>query len=152
MTVKEQIDADLKVALLAGNKVLVTTLRGLKSAVLYVEVAANKRDTGLTDQETVDVLRKEAKKRQESADLYAKGGNAEKAQAEQAELQVIEKYLPEQMSDEDLEKLIDQALSEVGDAGQAVMGKVIGKVKELSQGSVDGGRIAASVKKRLGQS
>jgi uncharacterized protein YqeY len=72
---KQQIDADLKTAMLAGDKTLVTTLRGLKSAILYVEVAENAREKGLPEDAVVAILQKEAKKRQESADLYLQGGN-----------------------------------------------------------------------------
>ncbi len=149
MSVKQQIDQDLKQAMLGGDKVLVTTLRGLKSAILYVEVATGKRDEGLPDEEIMTVLAKEAKKRQESADLYDQGGNAEKAAAEREEKRVIEQYLPAQLSDEDLNKLVDQALSEVEATGPQAMGQAIGKVKQLSQGQADGARIAAAVKARL---
>ncbi|HSX47065.1 MAG TPA: GatB/YqeY domain-containing protein [Patescibacteria group bacterium] len=149
MSVKQQIDQDLKQAMLGGDKVLVTTLRGLKSAILYVEVATGKRDEGLPDEEIRTVLAKEAKKRQESADLYDQGGNAEKAAAEREEKRVIEQYLPAQLSDEDLNKLVDQALSEVEATGPQAMGQAIGKVKQLSQGQADGARIAAAVKARL---
>jgi hypothetical protein len=149
MSFKEQIDRDLKAAMLGGDKTLAMTLRGLKSAILYAEVAANKRESGLEEQELITVLRKEAKKRQESADLYQQGGNAEKAEAELAELKVIEGYLPAQMSDDKLNKLVEQAVSEIGEATPQAMGRIIARVKELGDGSVDGGRIAAKVKERI---
>lgn len=151
MAIKNQIDQDLKSALLGGDKVLATTLRGFKSAILYAEVAAGKRDRGLEDNEIIQVLRKEAKKRQESADLYQKGGNQEKADAELAELQAIQTYLPKQLSDEQLEKLVEQAVSEADDESPQAMGKIIGRVKALSNDQADGGRIAAMVKQRLKQ-
>lgn len=146
---KVQIEQDLKTAMLAGDKTLVTTLRGIKSAILYAEVASNKRDEGLSDQEMVDILRKELKKRQESADLYAQGGNQERQEAELTEAKVIEKYLPQQLPDEELNKLVDEAISEIGPASQQTMGQLIGKVKALSGGSVDGSRIATAVKGRM---
>lgn len=151
MAIKNQIDQDLKSALLSGDKVLATTLRGLKSAILYAEVAAGKRDKGLEDNEIIQVLRKEAKKRQESADLYKKGGNQEKATAELAELQAIEVYLPKQLSGEQLEELVEQAVSETDDKSPQAMGKIIGRVKVLSNDQADGRRIAAMVKQRLKQ-
>src|SRR5581483_2528093 len=98
MSIKGAIEADLKQAMLAGDKTLVETLRGLKSAIQYAEVAAGTRGSD-DDQAVQAVLAKEAKKRQESADLYQQGGNNEKAQVELAEKAVIEKYLPEQMSE-----------------------------------------------------
>ncbi len=85
MGLKQQIDADLKTAMLAGDKVLVTTLRGLKSVILNVEVAEGSRETGLADDKIISLLQKEAKKRQESADLYLQGGSVERQQAELAE-------------------------------------------------------------------
>jgi len=149
MTIKEQIDADLKTAMLGGDKTLTTTLRGLKSAILYVEVAANKREEGLTDDEVIDLFGKEAKKRQESADLYTQGGNEEKAKAEMAEKLVIEAYLPEQMNDEELKNLVEAAITETGAASMQDMGKVIGLVKQRAGAGADGGRIAAMVKEKL---
>jgi uncharacterized protein YqeY len=151
MSIKERIEADLKQALLAGNKTLVTTLRGLKSAILYVEVAEGKRDKGLDDQEVVSTLRKEAKKRKESAELFKQGGRAEKAQAETEELHVIEAYLPPELDEEDLLQFVDQAIQDVSAKTMQEMGKVISRVKELTKGQVDGGRIAQKVKERLGK-
>lgn len=149
MSIKEQLDADLKTAMLAGDKVLVTTLRGLKSAILYAEVAANKREEGLPDEEVVNLFNKEAKKRQESADLYKQGGNTEKAEAELTEKEVIEKYLPAQMSDEELKKLVDDAVVQTGASGMQDMGKVIGLVKSKAGSVADGSRIATLVKEKL---
>lgn len=148
MSLKSQIEQDLKTAMLAGDKVLTNTLKGIKSAVLYEEVAQNKRDEGLSDTEVTAVLSKEAKKRQESADLYKQGGNNERAQAELSEKSVIEKYLPAPLSDEELEKLVDQAISEYGQN----MGQIIGWVKSHSDGRADGQRIANVVKARLNNS
>lgn len=149
MSIKEQIEADLKTAMLAGDKVLTTTLRGLKSAILNVEVAENKRDTGLTDDVVTSILGKEAKKRQESADMYTQGNSPEKAAAETLEKQVIEKYLPTQMDDEALKNLVEAAITETGAAGMQDMGKVIGLVKARAGSTADGGRIAGMVKERL---
>jgi uncharacterized protein YqeY len=146
---KARIDQDLKVALLAGDKVLATTLRGLKSVILYAEVAKGVRDTGISDEEITALFSKEAKKRQESADLYKQGGNEEKATAELTEKAVIEQYLPKQLSDEELQQLVDAAVAEVGADGPSAMGQVIGAVKQKTAGQADGGRIAQLVKERL---
>jgi uncharacterized protein YqeY len=146
---KPRIDQDLKKALLAGDKVLVTTLRGLKSVILYAEVAKGARDEGLADEEIIALFSKEAKKRQESADLYKQGGNEEKAAAELSEKAVIEAYLPKQLSDEELERLIDEAISNLDAAGPSAMGQVIGVVKQKTAGQADGARIAQLVKERL---
>jgi uncharacterized protein len=146
---KDRIDQDLKKALLGGDKTLATTLRGLKSTILYAEVAKGLREQGLPDEEIVVLLAKEAKKRQESADLYYKGGNAERAEAELAEKKVIEGYLPQQLSDEELGKLVDEAISTVSATGPQAMGQVIGAVKQKAASKADGARIAQMVKERL---
>ena len=146
---KVRIDQDLKKALLAGDKVLATTLRGLKSVILYAEVAAGKRDPGLGDDEIVTLLAKEAKKRQESAELYVRGGSQERADKELAEKAIIESYLPEQLSDEELGTLVDEAVAATGATEAKDMGKVIGAVKAKAGNSADGAKIAQLVKERL---
>lgn len=150
MMIKQQIDNDLKAAMLGGDKTLATTLRGLKSAILYAEVASGKREEGLSDEAIIDLLAKEAKKRQESADLYQKGNSPDRAAAELAEKKTIERYLPAQLSDDELRALVDRAIAEVGAAGSQAMGQVIGKVKQASKGQADGARIASLVRERLG--
>jgi uncharacterized protein YqeY len=149
MNLKQRIDADLKSAMLGGDKTLVTTLRTLKSVILYAELASGEREQGLSDKDIITLLRKESKKRQESAELFAQGGNQTKADDELQELKVIEAYLPAQLSDEALTGLVDQAFSDVNDNSPQAMGKLIARVKELSGGAVDGGRIAMAVKQRL---
>jgi uncharacterized protein YqeY len=149
MSIKQQIDADLKTAMLAGEKTLVTTLRGLKSAILYVEVAEGARDQGLPEEKVIAILQKEAKKRQESADLFKQGGNDEKHQAELTEKTVIEKYLPEAMSEEDIAKLVDDEIAATGASGMQSMGQVIGAVKAKAGSSADGSVIARIVKEKL---
>lgn len=148
MNLKQRIDQDLKQAMLGGDKTLTSTLRGLKSAILYVEVAQGSRDQGLSDDEIVRVLQKEAKKRQESADLYRQGGNEAKAAAELDEKTVIERYLPAKMSQEELTALVDAVVAEVG-RDKANMGHIIGAVKQKAGAAADGAVIAGLVKERL---
>lgn len=149
MSLKERLEADLKTALLSGDKALASTLRLLKSAILYVEVAKNKRDTGLNDEEIIEVLAKEAKKRQESADLYIQGGNQERAAAEQQEKKIIEKYLPQQLSSDEIIAIINEVSAELGGINPQTMGRVIGEVKQRAGASADGGEIARLVKEKL---
>jgi uncharacterized protein len=149
MSLKEKIDQDLKTAMLSGDKVLTTTLRGLKSAVLNVEIAENKRDQGLSDDELITVLQKEAKKRQESADLYKQGGSGEKAEAELEEKRVIEKYLPAQLSEDEIADVVDQAIADIGASGMQAMGQVIGQTKQKLGAAADGAIIARIAKERL---
>lgn len=146
---KQQLEQDVKKALLAGDKELATTLRSLKSVILYAEVAKGVREEGLGDEEIITLFSKEAKKRQESADLYKKGGNEARAGAELTEKAVIEAYLPKQLTDEELVTIIDGVITELGLSGPQAMGQVIGQVKQKSANQADGARIAQLVKQRL---
>lgn len=146
---EKRIEQDLKVALLSGDRLKVDTLRGIKSALLYAKVEQGKRESGLSPSEEISVLSKESKKRQESADLYAQGGSAERAKAELAEKSIIDKYLPKQLSEEEIATLIDESIAKLGMADASGMGQVIADVKARSAGAADGGRIAKLVKDKL---
>ena len=147
--IKERLEQDLKQALLAGDKFKATVIRGLKSVILYAEVEKGVRDTGLEDEAVVTVFSKEAKKRQESADLYIKGGDQERADKELAEKKIIEEYLPQQLSDEELAAVVQDVVTSLGASGPQAMGQVIGAVKQKTAGQADGGRIADMVKAKL---
>jgi uncharacterized protein len=146
---QEEIDKDLKSALLAGDRAKVETLRGLKNALQYEAVASGSKDRSLTDEQIQRVLAREAKKRQEAADLYQQGGNQERANAELAEKQVIENYLPEQASEEEIRKTVEEEIAKLGSPTLADMGKVIGAVRGRLGASADGATIAGLVKERL---
>ncbi len=148
-TIKQRLQDDVKTAMLAGDSARLECLRGLKSAILYAEVAAGKREEGLSDDEILALLAKEAKKRQESADLYVQGGSQERADKELAEKVVIEAYLPEQMSEDELAQVIDEVISQVKPDSMQQMGQVIGQVKLRVGNSADGSVIARIVKERL---
>lgn len=151
MAIRQQLDDDVKSALLAGDSIRVDTLRGLKSVILYADVAAQKRDSGgISDEEILNLFAKEVKKRQESADLYVKGGSQERADKELAERAIIEEYLPEQMTDGELMKVIDDVIAEQKAEGVQAMGKVIGAVKSKVGSTADGAKVAQFVKERLG--
>ncbi len=149
MNIKQQLDTDLKSAMLAGDKTLVTTLRGLKAAILNAEVAEGARETGLANDKVIAILQKEAKKRQESAEMYVRGGRQEKADAELAEKSVIERYLPAQLSEEEISEIINETIAATGASGMQAMGQVIGAVKAKAGASADGAVIARLVKERL---
>jgi uncharacterized protein YqeY len=150
MGIRQQLDDDVKAAMLAGDSLRVDTLRGLKTAVLYADVATKTRDSGGIDDDAITALLfKEAKKRQESADLYVRGGSQERADKELAEKAIIETYLPKQLSDEELGALVDAAIQATGASEAKDMGKVIGAVKAKAGNSADGSAIARLVKERL---
>jgi uncharacterized protein len=149
MSIKEQIQSDLKTAMLAGDKQKAGVLQGVKSAILYVEVETGKRETELDDNEVLRVLAKEAKKRQESIELYEQGGNSEQASQEKYEKEIIESYLPKQLSEEELTALIDATISKLGADSMKDMGRVITEVKNQAGAGADGATMARLVKERL---
>ncbi len=149
MGLKQQIDADLKASLLAGDKTKATVLRGLKSAILYAELAQGVKEVGLDENGILTVLGKESKKIQESIVLYRQGGDEARVQKESDEKQIVDAYLPAQATDDDIDQAIDEAMSGLS-PDQLNMGLVIGKVKQKLGLSADGGRIAAKVKQKLG--
>ena len=149
MTLKEQIDKDLKTAMLSGDKTTVETLRGLKSVILYDEVAKGQKAEGISDNEIVSLLQKEAKKRQESADLYTTGGNDDRARQELSEKGIIENYLPKSLSEEEMNALVDSVIAELDNPDMSKMGQIISLAKERSGGSADGASLASIVKARL---
>jgi len=149
MTLKEQIDKDLKIAMLSGDRTTVDTLRGLKSVVLYDEVAKGKKTEGIPDNEIISLFQKEAKKRQESADLYTTGGNEDRAKQELVEKAIIENYLPKGLSDEEMSTLVDGVLGEFDNPDMSKIGQIIALAKVRSGGSADGATLANLVKARL---
>lgn len=151
MNIKSQIDAEIKSAMLAGDKALVTTLRGIKATILNAEVAEGARESGLADDKIISLLQKEAKKRQESADLYKQGDREELAEKEMYEKSVIEKYLPQQMEESEIAIIVDEIISETGASGMQSMGQVIGLVKAKLGASADGSVVARIVKERLSE-
>ena len=148
---QEKIDQDLKQAMLAGDKTKAETLRTLKSALQNEAIAQNARDSGLSDDQVMKVLQRESKKRLEAAELYNRGGSDDRANAEMDEKAVIDSYLPEQMGEEELAKLVDEQIAATGAAGPQDMGKVIGAVKAKVGAAADGGAIAKLVKEKLNQ-
>ena len=144
---KNKINDDLKSAMLAREENTVTALRSLKGAILEVEVAEGKRDSGLGDEEIEKILQREIKKRKESIDIYRANGRDELAGKEQAEINLLEAYLPKQMTDEEILAIIDEVLNDNGD--QVVnIGKVIGSVKAAVGSRADGARVAKLVQER----
>jgi len=147
--IKQKLDDDLKAALLAGDTLKTSVLRGLKSAILYAEVAAGSREIGLDDENILQLFGKEAKKRQESADLYIKGGDQVRAEKELQEKQIIEAYLPQQLTEAELTSIAQHIIEEQHMSGLQDMGKAIGLVKTQVGASAEGGVIARIVKELL---
>ncbi len=150
MSIKDDINGDLKKALLSNDKQTATTLRGLKSIILDVEISEGKRDTGLSEEEVIKVLVKAEKQRKESASMYDQAGETERAAAERQEIGIIRRYLPEEVSEEKINSLIDDVIASTPDVSLQSMGMIIGKVKNVAGPTADGGLIAKLVKDRLG--
>ena len=146
---EQKLEQDIKSALLSGDKITVTTLRGLKAKLLNIKVASGKRDSGLDDEEVITAFAKEAKQRQESADLYIQGGDKTRAEAELKEKAIIEAYLPKQLSDTEISEAIEAAIKELDVTDVSRMGQVIGQVKSKLGATADGSVIARLTKERL---
>ena len=140
--VLEQIQADTREAMKGGDKLRVSTLRMLTSALQL-----DAKDGG---EDATAVLARERKKRIEAADAYRKAGRADQADAEQAEAELISAYLPEQISDEELAAIVDEAVSASGADSVKDMGRVMGAVMPKVKGRADGNRVSAAVRDRLG--
>jgi uncharacterized protein YqeY len=150
MNIKEQLTQDIKKALLEGDKFKATVLRGLKSTILYAEVAEGKRETGLQDDQIITLLQKEAKKRQDSIDMYAKAGEQERADKELAEKEIIASYLPAQLLESEIAEHVDAVIADLNAQDSKSMGQVIGAVKARTGGAADGATVARLTKERLG--
>ncbi len=146
---KDKIQADLKEAMLARDALRTQTLQGLKAVILNEEVAKKVREEGLDDTAIEQLVAREAKKRDEAAGLFEQGGNQESADKERAEKEILSAYLPEQLSEEDIAKLVDEVVAEINPAGPQDMGKVIGGVKARAGNTADGATVARLVKEKL---
>jgi uncharacterized protein YqeY len=147
-TLKATVQSDLHDAMRARDKVRSGALRMALTSITNEEVAG-KEARELSDDEVLKVLAKEAKKRKEAATAYRDAGHPERAEAEEAELAVLEAYLPAQLGDAELEALVSQAVTETGATGMPQMGQVMKTAQALVAGRADGGRVAAAVKAAL---
>ncbi len=151
MTLKEQLRSDLTAAIKSGDKLTASTLRMALAAVTTEEVAG-KQARELSDADVVSVLTKESKKRREAATAYDDAGRPELAEKERAEGDVLGRYLPQPLTDEEVAAIIDEAVATAattGATGPAAMGQVMKLVQPQVAGRADGGAVAAMVKQRL---
>ncbi len=148
MSLKSQITEDMKSAMKAGEKDRLKVVRLIMAAIKQVEV--DKR-VELDDAGVLAVLDKMVKQRRDSVEQFEKGNREDLAAIERAEIEVLEKYLPEQLSDEDLAALIDEVIAATGAESIRDMGKVMGQMKAKAAGRADMGAVGAAVKARLNQ-
>lgn len=143
-----QISEDIKKAMLAREKVALEALRGVKKEFLEAKTAKGSDGT-LTDEVAVKILQKMVKQRKESASIFTQQNRPDLAENELAEVVVIEKYLPAQMSDEELEKIVSEIIAQVGATGSQDMGKVMGVASKQLAGKAEGRLISEKVKSLL---
>ena len=142
---KEQINADLKTAMLARNAFETTVLRGLKASILDEEVKLGKREEGLNNDEIETLVAREVKKRKEAAGLL----DEERAKNELKEAEILSKYLPEMASEDEIRAAVKAEISAMGEVSIKQMGAIIGKMKAKFGNSADGAVLANIVKEEL---
>jgi uncharacterized protein YqeY len=145
----ERLQEDLKDAMRAKDEQKLSIIRMLKSAIQYYEI--NKGGAGYvaTDEDIIDVIGKEIKKRRESIELYIRGERPELADKEKSEIEVLQTYLPEQLSEEVVRSMIDEAISQSGATEMKDMGKVMRILNPQIKGKADGGFVSSLVREKL---
>ena len=150
MSLRERIDAEIKTAMKSKDKVRLETVRGIKKFILEKEVSL--RPSGqetLTEAQELEILMQIAKQRRDSIEQYRKGGREDLVAQEETELVILEEYLPPQISDEEVSKVVDEVIASVGATSAKEMGKVMGKAMQQLKGKADGNKIQDMVKAKL---
>ena len=150
MDLFEKVSEDIKNAMKAKDEVALETLRNVKKCFLEAKTAPGANDT-LTDADALKIMQKLVKQGKDSAGVYAGQGRQDLADAELAQVAVIERYLPKQMSAEELENVLKEIIAEVGAAGPKDMGKVMGVASKRLAGKAEGRAISEAVKRLLNQ-
>ena len=143
---KDQILNDQKAAMKGGDKPRLATIRLIMAAIKQQEVDSRKE---LSDEDVIAILTKMVKQRRDSVEQYTKAGRSDLADQETAEIAIIDEYLPEQLSVEEVASIIDEVISATGAAGPQDMGKVMGQLKGKLQGRADMGAASAIVRQKL---
>jgi uncharacterized protein YqeY len=149
MTLQKRVDSDLKDAMRAKDPMRLGVLRMLKSALKYAAIAKSSAEAELSDAEAAQVIRKQAKQRQDSIESFEKGGRAELAEKEKEELSILNSYLPQAMSADELANAVRETIAEVGATSKAQMGAVMKALQAKIGGRADGKTLGAEVQKQL---
>lgn len=147
MALKEQLQKDMIEAMKAKDELKVGVLRMVKAAILKFETAGDRKQA--TDEDILNLIGKEAKQRQESAESFRAGGRPELAEKEDKEITLLKAYLPAQLSEEELKKIVQETIGEVGATSKADMGKVMGALMPKVRGKADGGQVNKMVAELL---
>lgn len=148
MNLKTQIDGDIKQAMLAREKDKLTALRAVKSAILLAETASGAK-AELSEEDELKLLTKAVKQRKDSAELFQKEGRKDLADKEILEYEVISRYLPQQLTEEELKAVIEKIVADTGSSGMQDMGKVMGMATKSLAGKAEGKAISIMVKSLL---
>src|SRR5205823_13049641 len=149
MTLQERLDSDLKEAMRARDAAKLSVLRMLKSALNYAAIAKSGTEAELSETESVQVIRKQAKQRQDSIESFEKGGRAELAAKEKEELSILNSYLPQAMGADELSKIVRETIAEVGATSKAQMGGVMKALQTKVAGRADGKTLSQEVQRQL---
>ena len=149
MTLQEKIDADLKDAMRAKDAARLSVLRLLKAALKNAAIEKVGADGELNDADAVAVIRKQVKQRQDSIESFEKGGRADLAEKEKAEIAVLSNYLPQAMNAEELQKIVAETIVEVGATSRAQMGGVMKALQSKVAGRADGRTLSTEVQRQL---
>jgi uncharacterized protein YqeY len=144
-----QLNEDLKDAMRAKDTLALSTLRAVKSALKNAAIEQGGADTVLDETQTVSIIRKQIKQRQDSVEQFSKGGRSELAEKESAEIAILERYLPAALTPEEVSAMVQAAIAETGASSRAEMGKVMKIVQEQSAGRVDGKTLSQAVMQAL---
>jgi hypothetical protein len=150
MTLPERVDSDLKEAMRAKETTKVGVLRMLKSALKYAAIAKSGAEAELDDTEAVQVIRKQARQRQDSIESFEKAGRAELVEKEKEELSILNGYLPQPLSADEVSKIVRETITGAGATSRAQMGAVMKALQAKIAGRVDGKALSAEVQKQLG--
>ena len=148
MNFQDQLNLKLKAAMREKNKVALESLRAIKSAILLLQTQSGAKENP-DDSEITKLLQKLVKQRKESASIFRDQGRVDLAESEEAQIEVISQFLPEQLSVEEVEKVVNEVIHSVGATSMKEMGKVMGMANKKLAGKTDGKLIAQIVKKRL---
>ena len=149
MTLEERIDSDLKDAMRAKDASKLGVLRMLKSALKYAAIAKSGTEAQLSQAEAAQVVRKQAKQREDSIESFEKGGRAELAAKEKEELSILNAYLPQAMSSDELAKVVRETIAETGARSKAQMGGVMKALQAKVAGRADGKTLSQEVSRQL---
>jgi uncharacterized protein YqeY len=149
MTLLERVDSDLKEAMRAKDATKLSVLRMLKASMKNAAIEKSGAEGLLNDVEAVQVIRKQAKQRQDSIESFEKGGRAELAAKEKEELSILQSYLPQAMSADELAKVVRETIAEVGATSKAQMGAVMKALQAKVAGRADGKTLSVEVSRQL---